>query len=320
MFLLQVPRELSKNLTLFILYFHLLVLGQGGHWAPVTGFDGAMPETSENNLENVGMNILQDEAFSPEISRHKTSIISLHATANNDSTDVINKLSGSAKETVLGSEAGDTPHVFSEHVGGSKYFTYDNRTTSQAHVFVGKKHGGGIYVDDPAFLAEWSVDAIKLIRKQLRRAGNGRVLVPFENNWSDDGHPKRRPLDIPKWARKSTTPRHVRNHSSDEDGEPSNEQSRVAITDIPLMTAEVSALLDIMEDVMEIQRFRRLEQLRAPSWFRSNWYVVASVIPLTTFFIRRLSAKGYGREIIHFFFERVVSFFRERVVDPVAAM
>lgn len=191
--------------------------------------------------------------------------------------------------------------------------SHDNRAASQAHVFVGKKHGDGIFVDDPAFLAEWSVDAIKLIRKQLRRAGNGRVLIPFESNWSENSQ-------IPSWASESAPLNQTRNRSTDADGVPTSQKVRVTINDIPLMTAEVSALLDIMENVMEIQRFRRLEQLRAPSWLRSNWYVVVSAIPLSTLFIHRLSTTGYGRETVMFFFERVVSFFRERVVDPVAAM
>jgi hypothetical protein len=269
----------------------LLVLGQGGHWAPVAGFDGGMPESSESNPEKVGTIAHQDEAFSPELSMYKTPNVALRTTANDIAANDKSERSGSVKDVLLGSEAGDVPHVVSERVGCSKYISGDQLTTSHAHVLVGKKHGDGIYVDDPAFLAEWSVDAMKLIRKQLRRAGNGRVLIPFEDSWSAEGG-----------------------------APPSNELPRVTITDIPLLTAEVSALLDIMENVMEIQRFRRLEHLRAPSWFRSNWYVVASAIPLATIFIRRLSTKGYGRETIKFFIERVVSFFRERVVDPVVAM
>ena len=279
----------------------LLVLGQGGHWAPVAGFDGAIAETSESNFENVVSSAHQDDAFSPELSVYKTPNV------------LTNERLLSRKEASMGGESRDAPHVFAEHVGGSKYITRDQRTTSQAHVFVGKKHGDGIYVDDPAFLAEWSVDAMKLIRKQLRRAGNGRVAIPFDNNWSDDNQ-------IPAWAKPSALSTRSHNPLATDDGALSSQQSRIAITDLPLMTSEVSALLDIMENVMEIQRFRRLEQLRAPSWFRSNWYVMASALPLTALFIRRLSTKGYGRETIMLVFERVVSFFRERVVDPVAAM
>lgn len=289
----------------------LLVLGQGGHWAPVAGFDGAIPETSESNFETAGTSAYQDEAFSPELSTYKTTNIFRRPTEHHNATILPNTSSVTIREDMFGSENCGAPHVFSKHVGGSKYISHDKRATSQAHVFVGKKHGDGIYVDDPAFLAEWSIDAIKLIRKQLRRAGNGRVLIPFENNWSDNSR-------IPSWAIESTLIN--RDRSAEVDDVSTNQQPRVSITDIPLMTAEVSALLDIMENVMEIQRFRRLDQLRAPSWIRSNWYVVASAVPLATLFVRRLSTKGYGRETVMFFFERVVSFFRERVVDPVAAM
>ena len=110
-------------------------------------------------------------------------------------------------------------------------------------------------------------------------------------------------------------------HSSDEDViVPSGEPQRVTITDIPLMTAEVSALLDVMEEVMEIQRLRRLEQLRAPSWLRSNWYVVAAVTPTAAFLVYRLTSKGYGKEFIKLLLGRVGTFFKERVADPVVAM
>jgi hypothetical protein len=303
-------------MQMFILLINL-VLGQGGHWAPVTGFDGVMPDIGD--VENVGTSVVhQHEAFSPEMSIYK--VPKFPATENLDSTDSIPEMSTTTKHRRLSSDVRDTTNVFPSHIASNDSLPYERRATSQAHVFVGKKHGGGIYVDDPAFLAEWSVDAMKLTRKQLRRAGNGRVMIPFESNWMDGAHVKRLHLEIPLWASQSAS-HHLSNRSSDDDvHSPLNEPQKCTITDLPLMTAEVSAILDVMEEVMEIQRFRRLEQLRAPTWLRSNWYVVATVAPVLTMFLRRLSIKGYGREVIQFFVERVVSFFRERVVDPVAAM
>ena len=286
-----------------------LVLGQGGHWAPVAGFDGAMPDSENGNVENVGMNTLSYEPFSPEVSMHKfTDSIRTILRDNTTQEDAESLIEG----TQLTDQ--DMTQSVPPRVGGLNSLLYEKQASSHAHVFVGKKHGGGIYVDDPAFLAEWSVEAMKLIRKQLNRAGNGRVSIPFFANWTDASD---RELDLPLWASHVG----INSHSSDDDVIiPSGEQQRVTITDIPLMTAEVSALLDVLEEVMEIQRFRRLEQLRSPSWLRSNWYVVAAVTPTALFMVRRLMSKGYGKEFIKLLVERVGTFFKERVVDPVVAM
>lgn len=300
--------KLWMQLTVKYIYSSL-VLGQGGHWAPVAGFDGAMPDAENGNVENVGMNTLLYEPFTPEISTHKFSDSIRTILRDNTTQDDNESLIGSTQQTDLEHTQSLPPRV-----GGLNSHLYEKQNSSHAHVFVGKKHGGGIYVDDPAFLAEWSVDAMKLIRKQLNRAGNGRVSIPYFANWTDASN---RDLDLPLWASYDG----MNSHSSDDDVVVSSgEQQRITITDIPLMTAEVSALLDVMEEVMEIQRFRRLEQLRAPSWLRSNWYVVAAVAPTTVFLVRRFMSKGYGKDFVKLLVERVGTFFKERVADPVVAM
>ena len=281
----------------------------------MAGFDGAMPDEENGKVETTGTTLLSYEPFSPEVSVHKTSD-SIRTILRDNTTTTTTQ--GDNESFMVGGGTDQTEHDMTHNapsrVGGLNSFMYEKHSTSHAHVFVGKKHGGGIYVDDPSFLAEWSVDAIKLIRKQLSRAGNGRVSIPFVSNWTDASNKE---LDIPLWASNFG----MSSLSTDDDMiVPPGEQQRVTITDVPLMTAEVSAMLDIMEEVMEIQRFRRLEQLRAPSWLRSNWYVVAAVTPTAAFLVRRLMSKGYGKEFIKVVLERVVSFFRERVVDPIVAM
>ena len=63
------------------------------------------------------------------------------------------------------------------------------RTTSQqeqlyyGNVFVQAGHGGQIVLNDPA-LVEWSVDAIALVRRQLFRAANGNIPLPFAEHLS----------------------------------------------------------------------------------------------------------------------------------------
>jgi hypothetical protein len=283
------------------------VLGQGGHWAPVAGFDGAMQDTGNNDA-----NAVSYEPFTPEVSMHKFSDSARTVLVDNTTRE--ENAAGTVDRSSFLTDHNRTPSsAFRTEAMNS--LMYEKQATSHAHVFVGKKHGGGIYVDDPAFLAEWSVEAMKLIRKQLNRAGNGHVSIPFFTNWLDDT--TRRELELPRWARDVAS---TKLPSEDDVILSACDQQRITITDVPLMTAEVSALLDVMEEVMEIQRYRRLEQLRAPSWLRSNWYVVASLTPVVAFAARRIGSKGYGKEFIKLVVERVVSFFRERVVDPVAAM
>jgi hypothetical protein len=55
------------------------------------------------------------------------------------------------------------------------------------NLFIKKKDGGQILKEDPA-LAEWSVNAISLVRLQLNRASNGQVSLPFYENWIDNCH------------------------------------------------------------------------------------------------------------------------------------
>mmetsp|Transcript_34933 Transcript_34933/g.39227 ORF Transcript_34933/g.39227 Transcript_34933/m.39227 type:complete len:120 (+) Transcript_34933:267-626(+) len=45
------------------------------------------------------------------------------------------------------------------------------------------------------------------------------------------------------------------------------------------MMNEVSTLLDIMEDIIDSQRARRLEKLKPPSWYQQNWYLIAIACP-----------------------------------------
>jgi len=51
-----------------------------------------------------------------------------------------------------------------------------------ASVFVRNENNGRILMDDAA-LAEWSVDAMALIRNLLERAANGRFILPYEHHW-----------------------------------------------------------------------------------------------------------------------------------------
>lgn len=307
-----------------------VVLGQGGQWAAVTGFDGTMPDvSSELKLnENRDESDTIQELNSPEISVHKKPYFP-HLSQHGSFADTPVAVTLSASEHLgMPGETADNEFPLpnsSARVGGSDSLPLGrsgSRPSCQASVFVGKKHGDGIFVDDPAFLAEWSVDAMKLIRRHLFRAGNGRVPIPCVSNWEYASWPDESPSPerkLPLWAKvavandSDTT---VETELCPHDPTP----QRVSITNLTLMVSEVSELLDVMEGMMALQRRRRLDRLQAPSWLRSNWYLVAFYTPVVALVARRLSTKGYGKQAIKFVVLRVATFFRERVVDPVAAM
>jgi len=332
------------------------VLGQGGQiFAPVAGFDGGMPpenvggpplvdermynrDGSSDNLQGVRA----EELFSPEFSIHKTptpaTTSAVRQTSDNSETGEVNlKIASDVDRLLMSSSRVGVNDSAYPYIDGGVF-----RRSSQAQVYAGKKHGEGIFVDDPAFLAEWSVEAIALVRRLLFRAGNGRVPIPCETNWikedasphhGGDNEPAKRNAGfrlrrLPLWASEvavqrghdATPPPNSNTTTSSSLQIYPDAKVRITITDVPLLVAEVEELLDIMEGMMGIQRQRRLERLRPPSWLRSNWYIVATVAPSLAFLFRRLRTKGYGKQAIRFVVQKVSTFFRERVVDPVVAM
>ena len=325
------------------------VLGQGGQWAPVAGFDGSMPgaggvclsvnhEDEENGKHNDGgwQNRYPDP-FSPELSVYKTPTHYATPTAENHTSETFDpvavglsvnrKISCDVNRLLLSSSKVGMHE--STHRG-----RHSPRRYLQAQVLVGKRHGEGIFVDDPGFLAEWSVEAIALVRRHLFRAGNGKILIPFHTNWTNDTlnygkdagracRNENRMSKLPCWAGEVPTVTEATEEYEDTSNSSMKAlppKARVTITDLPLLVAEVEELLDIMEGMMAIQRQRRLERLRPPSWLRSNWYMVTCVAPPLALLFRRLATKGYGKEAITFVCSKITTFFRERVADPVVAM
>jgi len=193
-----------------------------------------------------------------------------------------------------------------------------------ANVFVQNEDGGEIVTNDPA-LADWSVDAMLLIRNQLYRASNGLVRIPGEANWTteesinsetagqliyesdtpedDEVHPKDEgsPRTLPDWATRDTN-------------------GDTAISDLPLMATEVSELLGIMEEVMAIQRHRRLDKVQPTGFLRRNWYMAALGIPCATWVLYRLGQNGYGVRVLRYTFSKLRHFLLHHIRDPLVAM
>lgn len=205
----------------------------------------------------------------------------------------------------------------SENVGMESSRQGVFRRPSQAQIFVGRHDGDGIYVDDPSFLAEWSIESIRLIRRQLLRAGNHQVELPFSSHWTDasDGTT----LHIPTWA----TEEHIEPLLPTDEYAPSpisTGRMTLTISNVPAMAKEIGALLDTMQTLMVMQRSRRLDRMRPPPWIRRNWYIVATVLPTTVWISFRLFRGGTLQSSIRHFFRRVEMFFQERVSIPLNAM
>jgi hypothetical protein len=192
------------------------------------------------------------------------------------------------------------------------------RRSSQAQIFVGRQDGDGVYVDDPSFLAEWSVESIRLIRRQLLRAGNNQVELPCGSHWTDVNGMEQR---IPSWA---TTPSSDLQNTIREYAPSLIVTSRtshaVTISNLPAMVKEIGELLDVMQRLIVLQRSRRLDQMRPPTWIRRNWYIIAAVVPPSMWLGIRLLRGGSLRSAISHVCGRIGIFFTERVWTPLNAM
>lgn len=281
------------------------VLGQGGQWAAVAGFDGTIVEEAEGSMRTT-----------TRADRRMSSAI-------DDISTIERQRSGDLSETVFDRRA--QRHA-SSRVGQTDSHANAPEPGSAANIFVRNRDGGGIYIDDPAFLTRWSIDAIQLVRAQLNRAANGMVLLPYASNWLEESSANGEGqlivdqedtvrCKLPFWA-------HDRSDtmSSSASLEKMDRSSQLAISDLPLMLDEVSELLDVMEDIMLIQRQRRLEKMRPLGWIRRHWYLAATILPSATYLVRQVARQGFAKELINSLTQKVSVFFLERLFDPISAM
>jgi hypothetical protein len=315
------------------------VLGDGGEWAAVAGFDGRMPS------QDLGGTSIEVEQT------HSSTDHSIGATPlrKNRMPRVSSELSDmhlpppalEGHELPRRAPISKVSHLPQQRRENSLYY---------ANVNVAQNPGGQIVVDNPA-LAEWSVDAISIIRRQLHRAANGKINLPFAENWGQGDDVSlsygsvNNVLDdltvgtneeyyvhqkLPLWA--SLTPQSImttvdedlileRTESIEEyEDHHSLRQNRVTISDLPLMVSEVSELLDVMEGIMRIQRARRLDKLKEPSLLRRSWYIIAAVVPSLGYFMYKTADKQYGWVFLKYAGQKLIEFFKEHVVSPFFAI
>ena len=288
------------------------VLGEGGQWAQVAGCKGAM-ERDLSQLPDTTASI-RDSAYLRRLSSEFDQS-SLHVA---EAPNHEGLRSPSMQPTI--SNLGE--HVKGQDNEKEAYYGHGN-------VFVNNTADGTIFADDSA-LAEWSIDAILLIRSQLNRAGNGKIKLPFADNWA--GYDKSLCIGDERWISSAlldegetrTLPRWAdfRTPTAEDGGGQSIDapKMKVVISNLPLLAAEVSELLNSMEEIMEVQRERRLNKLKPPQWARRNWYITTMTVPAVGYFLMKVFRDGYGRMLAKFFVEQVGSFVKEHVTDPLASM
>ena len=135
------------------------VLGQGGEWAAVAGGDGGMEESTRSLHERGDSSLSRESSAGAPQGRSMRDYYSLGLSSSIDNEKSMRILGPQSRRR-------------------STYY-------GQAEVMVKNTRGGRIERDDPA-LAAWTVDALRVIRDQLYKAGNTSLQLPYYENWKDE--------------------------------------------------------------------------------------------------------------------------------------
>jgi hypothetical protein len=300
-------------------------LGEGEHWATVAGFVSGNVETAldEGNARSGNLDVPSESRDSQLSFKDETEEPRQELPSTLDSSF---RSPGILKRTI--SNLGDHSGLRNELKDG--IYGYGN-------VFVTNASDGRIFTDDSS-LAEWSIDAILLVRTHLNRAAKGRTILPLASNWSETNKylgktvensasnlfPEQDTLakddgPFPNWADHHIMASEDSSRIND-DVNVHNTNSNVIISDIPLLMAEVTELLKSMKEIMDFQRQRRMQKLRPPSWIRRNWYLSAMGAPAIGYFLVKMFRDGYGKALAKYVIEKVGTFFKEHVSNPLASM
>ena len=279
------PLTVSTLERLFSFAYHTSRIIQLFQWATIAGRDGAIESRASSTTLDTGTS-----GKPSTLKRTQSLEILPHAT-------VIGKKDNTHRQNRL----------------NSVYYGHSS-------VFVKNIRGGQIFVNDPA-VASWSVDAIRVIRDQLYRAGNGEIKLPFYENWpqevehfeslngeTNDG--RKTNSFLPVWATERS-PLSADNNS---------DETEVVITDLSAMASEVAELLNSMETQLAIQRRRRLSRLKPPRALVRSWYLFAAGIPALGYVTYKLFTGRLYIDISRHIILKVSSFYSEHVSDPIRSM
>lgn len=405
-------------------------LGGGGEWAAVAGTDGRMTKSRAgpgSGLQNrLGPSLLEDDLPQPagfHRQNSESAMAMLHPPHVSSSGSTIAPAVGSSSDLQIVT-GGFVPNNKKKKQKQKRKRKVSKRSRRHnelyyTNLFVKMKDGGRISKDDSA-LAQWSVDAMALVRREMHRASMGQITLPYSDNWSEvhvsaseggandpasssNTLPAVVPAALPAWASVALAPLRRASYSAlmeddlvstddDDDDDDDHDEAvvveeeeedgddeegyqnglgdesesdiegkatqknnmmlrtkhrmqhsrsygnrlstvghqnkrgdrpkpqKVTICDLNLLVNEVSGILDVMEDVIDVQRGRRLDKLKPPSWYRQYWFVSALVAPSVVYVVYKLAIKRDGWNLLKYASQKILNFFDEHVVRPCFAI
>ncbi|GMH91743.1 hypothetical protein TrST_g1837 [Triparma strigata] len=179
-------------------------------------------------------------------------------------------------------------------IGGGAWFTSLEGTVASRVDRVRVDAGSEIGVEvDYARLCGWCVDAVRLVRHQMKRAGNGEALR-YEENWGGEGEVDELNSRCPSWA---------------------GDGGRV-IVDLKGMKEEVNWLNTNMPRFMGTQLERRYERLKGLNYWRKRWYWLL-YLPIVVGGVYKISKnEEWFRGVMGRVFAKVGKLWVEHVVEP----
>ena len=206
-----------------------------------------------------------------------------------------------------------------------------------SNIVVGNTRGGRI-ITDPCALTAWSIDAIRVVRDQLYRAGDFSLELPHASNWpQEEYYLKRRnqgkkmrkysigwnDSSLPLWAiEDSEIPCSSDRSISFVDNSDDNRKQppTIVLHDIEMLSKEVNDLLVEIEEQIAQQRIRRFDKLKPPSRWRRNWYMVAIGAPVGFYIGYKLLKDRFGISLLKQVFSKMSAFYAEHVSEPITDM
>jgi hypothetical protein len=102
--------------------------------------------------------------------------------------------------------------------------------------------------------------------------------------------------------------------------EQSRSEEKILISNLSLMAAEVTEILNSMENYMHLQRKRRLDKLKPPSQIHRNWYVAAMGIPALAYIAFNLARGNKGTRLAREAYLKILSFCSEHISEPLKSI
>lgn len=327
------------------------ILGQGEQWVN-TGADGFMEDRSVHDKQQRYHSHQQEDQAGVQddhVILNENANIMKKSKSNHELLEHSNIIGGSSvkkRQSRLARSRRRANPMTSQ---------YDTSTYMHTNIVVGNTRGGRIITSPPALVA-WSVDAIRVVRDQLYRAGNFTLEVPYAENWPREEfymHGREpsslecdRDRTLPLWATMDySSPMPVSNFNdvpssskqllettysnntcnAEADEVASNVSSNqnknnLIISNLPLMADEVNELLNEIDVQIAEQRKRRLEKLRPPSRWKRNWYFAALGAPVAGYVVYTLAKDNWGVILLKHFLSKMKSFYAEHVYEPLTDM